>query len=312
MFSFLSRLFGAKPAKSALTPERRRAFIELMEKLARPGIDFKLRPGAPPVPVGGTKIGGCPDLPPGFDWPRYRDPEDGLVRPLAFMAQVNLADAAAYDPRHELPPAGMLYFFVDREAERWGFDPADKGSARVIYVEDAAALARGGFPDDLGEEYRYGERAVELAPALIPPDYANTGDEADAAINAIGGGDWEAALDMYCDLKQEYRGYGEGWENGTFLLGYPDIQQDVMEEECEMVARGHYMGSGNPQLCEAEKADVARAAQDWRLLFQLASIVDDGEDELMFGDLGNLYFWIRAQDLAARNFDKAWLILQCG
>ncbi|MGN0700170.1 MAG: DUF1963 domain-containing protein [Oscillospiraceae bacterium] len=32
----------------------------------------------------------------------------------------------------------------------------------------------------------------------------------------------------------------------------------------------------------------------------------------MFGDCGHIYFWIRKADLAARNFDNVWLILQCG
>ncbi|MBR6027073.1 MAG: DUF1963 domain-containing protein [Neisseriaceae bacterium] len=39
---------------------------------------------------------------------------------------------------------------------------------------------------------------------------------------------------------------------------------------------------------------------------------DDGEmNELMFGDGGTLYFWIRKQDLAAGRFDKVIFISQC-
>ncbi|MGH9314612.1 MAG: DUF1963 domain-containing protein [Vicinamibacterales bacterium] len=29
------------------------------------------------------------------------------------------------------------------------------------------------------------------------------------------------------------------------------------------------------------------------------------------GDLGNLYYWIRHEDLAAVRFDRSWAILQC-
>ncbi len=314
MFAFLSRLFSSgKTARMTLTPERRRAFTELMDSLARPGIDFRLLPDAPPVPVGGTKIGGCPDLPPDFVWPHYRVPEGDGTRPLAFMAQVNLAEAALHDPRHELPPTGMLLFFYDMESFCWGFNPADAGSACVLYVEDVTSLRRGRFPDALEAEYRYDERAVALAPALIPPDYANTDAKTEAAIAELAGGDGERGADWYIDLRQEYRGYGAGDENGTYLLGYPDIQQDVMEEECELVRRGYNTGGNDTRRPgEAEQAEIARAAQDWCLLFQLASIMDDGKSELMFGDLGNLYFWIRRQDLAARDFGKAWVILQCG
>ena len=33
---------------------------------------------------------------------------------------------------------------------------------------------------------------------------------------------------------------------------------------------------------------------------------------IMFGDCEHIYFWIIKQDLKERNFDKVWLILQCG
>lgn len=31
-----------------------------------------------------------------------------------------------------------------------------------------------------------------------------------------------------------------------------------------------------------------------------------------WGDMGRLYLWITNEDLAARNFENCWLILQCG
>lgn len=36
------------------------------------------------------------------------------------------------------------------------------------------------------------------------------------------------------------------------------------------------------------------------------------DSESMFGDCGHIYFWIRKQDLKECNFDKIWLVLQCG
>ena len=60
----------------------------------------------------------------------------------------------------------------------------------------------------------------------------------------------------------------------------------------------------------AERADLARRGEEWTLLFQFGSILD-GEDEVMFGDLGSIFFCIRKEDLAARKFDDVWLILQC-
>ncbi len=47
---------------------------------------------------------------------------------------------------------------------------------------------------------------------------------------------------------------------------------------------------------------------DWRLLFQVDS---DGNMNIDWGDVGVVYFWIRKQDLANRNFDNVWTIMQC-
>ena len=46
------------------------------------------------------------------------------------------------------------------------------------------------------------------------------------------------------------------------------------------------------------------------LLFQLDT-VELGDFELMFGDCGHIYFYITKEDLAARRFDRIWLVLQC-
>jgi uncharacterized protein YwqG len=50
------------------------------------------------------------------------------------------------------------------------------------------------------------------------------------------------------------------------------------------------------------------AAAEWRLLLQIDSEQDAG---MLWGDVGRIYYWIRARDLAARHLDQAWLILQC-
>ena len=49
--------------------------------------------------------------------------------------------------------------------------------------------------------------------------------------------------------------------------------------------------------------------KDWRLLLQIDS---DENCEMMWGDVGRIYFWIKTEDLKNRDFEKVWLILQCG
>lgn len=47
---------------------------------------------------------------------------------------------------------------------------------------------------------------------------------------------------------------------------------------------------------------------DWELLLRVDS---DENANMMWGDVGRLYYLIRRQDLELRAFEKAWLIFQC-
>ena len=56
--------------------------------------------------------------------------------------------------------------------------------------------------------------------------------------------------------------------------------------------------------------EIKKASKDWVLLFQMDTVESD-DYELMFGDCGHIYFWIKKEDLANKNFENIWLILQC-
>ena len=61
---------------------------------------------------------------------------------------------------------------------------------------------------------------------------------------------------------------------------------------------------------QARRATLdAEAARSWRLLLQVDT--DDSHSDMMWGDNGCLYYWIRAEDLAARRFENTWMIMQC-
>ena len=90
--------------------------------------------------------------------------------------------------------------------------------------------------------------------------------------------------------------------------GFPNpVQGDAMELECQLASNGIY--AGEPSANEEPRAKaLADGAGDWRLLLQVDS---DDSLNVMWGDAGILYFWIREQDARARRFDRAWLVLQC-
>ena len=128
-------------------------------------------------------------------------------------------------------------------------------------------------------------------------------------------------LECHSDVDCDWDDYDEAVEDKGHeldserhkLLGYADLVQGEMLTECERTTRGLYCGDAESYQNTSEdvKEDVRKTATGWVLLFQMASIQED-DYELMFGDLGNLYFYIRKQDLMERSFDKVWLVLQCG
>ncbi len=62
------------------------------------------------LPVGGSKFGGCPDVPSDFEWPFWEEYNGSY--PLSFLCQINLADVAAYEIDNLLPKTGTLSFFL--------------------------------------------------------------------------------------------------------------------------------------------------------------------------------------------------------
>lgn len=86
--------------------------------------------------TGNTRIGGQPDLPANWNWPRAfdeaEDSENSVPGPLLhFALQINLEDIAPY--QDVFPKQGLLYFFLD--------DDFHFPAARVLlYTGDAKAL----------------------------------------------------------------------------------------------------------------------------------------------------------------------------
>jgi uncharacterized protein YwqG len=252
---------------------------------------------------GESRIGGRPDVPPGFDWPRWSpaprknkfgEPwSPSVPMPMGFVAQFDLA--ALPDIDDGLPNSGWLYFFYDRYCETWGFDPADRGSCRVIYLDgDRSTLARTKPPADADPEHTAEACRVEAWHELNLPD------EIDDV--KYGTPEYEAYRELCEELLRA------GGHRQHRLQGHPRLIQNPMELECQLASNGVYCGG--PEGYRSEEAERLRAgAADWRLLLQIDT--DEEGPGWMWGDVGSIYFWIRKQDLALRNFENVWLVFQC-
>ncbi len=165
--------------------------VEIIAEALVPAMIF--HPSPEKIAVGGTRLGGAPDVPEGFVWPRPATPEDPediakrgnedaatemrahmtLGLPYAFVAQVDLAKAAELGTvASDLPSDGRLLFFYD-----FSIGPWDTGTrvARVIWerspVDQLHSLA---MPEDLVEA---GDREARER-AEIAAEFGDDEDEA--------------------------------------------------------------------------------------------------------------------------------------
>ncbi len=83
------------------------------------------------IPLGASKFGGAPDVPPGFEWPMWND------KPLGFLAQINLEEVAPFDVEELLPKSGLLSFFFSWED--WSGTGEDL--CRILWL-DSSSLSR--------------------------------------------------------------------------------------------------------------------------------------------------------------------------
>jgi uncharacterized protein YwqG len=217
------------------------------------------------IAIGASKIGGDPDLPRDLAWP-------DRAGPMEFLAQIDLAEAAAAVPTR-LPASGHLWFFL--RAGAWGGKPAHDGL--VLYAAHAVELASRTFPGASPPRQTPKSCALSLtgyedvpgnfySPAILGPDAE------------------EHEVEAYFEVRNYLSDAGGSSHK---LLGHDDPVQDSVLEEARLVAKD-----------DAE----------WILLLQLDT---DDRAGMMWGDAGMLYFCIRADDLDARRFDRTLLIMQC-
>lgn len=266
------------------------AMAEGMIELERPAI--RIRPvelnGDDP-PLGASRFLGEPDMPESLEWPA-----DAEGVPLNFLAQINLSELAGVLDDSPLPTDGHLLFFTRYDDPPWGFDPKDGPGFRVLYVLAGAELKRRSLPEgaefedvDDKEEFR---RLVRFERMLTYPDPYD--------IEPMRTMDSYARVDLTTACKSGPKHH---------MLGHALVIQGPMEIEAQCVTNGIYIGNELSAADQARAEELAPGAEDWIPLLQL-----DTDECFMWGDMGAIYFWIRKQDLAARDFSKTWMILQCG
>jgi uncharacterized protein YwqG len=260
----------------------------LIEEFSAPSVAFDLRRDDDGT-LGGSRLGGQPDLSLDFQWPMNRD------EPLDFLLQVNLRDVAMHDNASLLPADGMLTFFYDLKEQPWGYDPANLKGFRVTYTPPKVPLKTFQIPrpDCALDQHKMHFHADLTIPSMWSRPFDKLNDRA-----KLSEADSSAYSEYFFSLHRSPRHH---------LLGHSDNIQGDMQLKAQLVTNGLYCGDPSGYN-HPRRAVLEPGADDWMLLLQLDSDDDAG---FMWGDSGMLYYWIRKQDLARRIFDNVWMTMQC-
>lgn len=250
------------------------ALLRRMRRLARPTLLL-----IPTQEPGFSKFGGAPELPEGLEWPANGG------RPLAFVAQIELAVLRDHGGPEWLHHDGRLYAFVDET--RYGF--ADV--VRILRSGEPPSQGRAaptGTPTPFGER-RLGFQAYDSIPSL---DWLGVDlREFDVSPDE---------LDKVASAPDEP--FGDEIQHR--IGGYPsEIQDERMSISCELMRRGLPSEYEGTVITPA----IERAAKQWRLLLQVDS---DPALKMNWGDGGRLYVFIREKDALAGDFSRTVTLSQ--
>ena len=240
----------------------------------------------------------APDVPDGFVWPVH------CGRALDFLLQINLADLPGTSTGLDLPAAGVLSFFYDAHEQPWGYAPEHRTGHRVFLFDADTLVARRPPPD---EALALVPSALAFEPGMRLPHRESAEVAAIGAWMAQHGLAWdEDREDAYFELTDAVAAHHAGTGQPLHALGGPahNVQGD-MQMEAQLVTHGLSCGDGTAYKDPSRPA-LERQREQWQLLLQL----DSADDDAMWGDSGMLYFWIRRQDLAARDLSQTWVALQ--
>lgn len=266
------------------------------QELIRPSVRLT-RGGPGTAGSGASRLGGAPDLPLGFEWPRWRGGE------LAFLGQLDLAAVTECIPEAGLPARGLLLAFYDAWRKPSGLEPSHAGSCRIVVAVDQEPLEPA--PEERAA-FRL-SRLVLSRELTLPPAHSFQLDplELDATELAAWGLLRVRLAEVQGVVPEEH---SPGPLTLHRLLGNAEpVYGREMELDCQLAANGLDLSEGEGY-ADPKRDELEPGAAQWRLLLQLSSDPELGWD--WSDPFGRIYIWIRADDLLAGEFDRVWPIRQ--
>ena len=252
------------------------------------------------VPVTASKCGGAPYLPAGAQAPTN---ESG--KPLGMIAQINCAEL----PKNELyPKTGILQFWIDSGEEEgdenWGFnanDIANQANIRVIYYAQVGEATPAGHP------------AVTAARSEDWPIYPP---EAELALT------FKKKHESLSDTSREFEArFIHRWNEKHPEQTINEVYEIDRLHDGENIAYDltdsteyHKLG-GYPSFVQSDPRENNPELEEYTVnLLTIASeeAKNDGDGDIMWGDMGTANWLITPQQLADRDFSKVLFEWNCG
>lgn len=243
--------------------------------------------------IGKSKIGGKPDLPKDFTWPKVNNSD------LIFCAQYNISELKIFDKENILPKKGMFYIFIGIDEEWNGFSISQKDS-KIFYVENLLNLERKDFPISLSEERKIEPAEIHFFESLTIPDdenyklfYFNDKYE-----------------DFYCDFYQDTNEY-----ISEELNGFMDNMHQFLGEDKSVQSSVIYEFSRNELNIKNEDEytekwnEILENSKSFSSLIQL-DCYDSNTNLSKFGGSGVFYIGLKTEELKNLNFENLKISFQ--
>jgi hypothetical protein len=271
-----------KELETALAQAGLGAWSPQLAAAARPAIILEPGPvedGAD-APIGASRLGGMPDLPPEVPWPwrpAFSDRKffkDHAERPwpLSFVAQIDFAEILSAGGLEGFPSSGRVLFFCDPIEVPWGQSMEDQTCGSVMFFsEQTESLGRRNFPAELSnprsrrpEEFVFRPRRLTPKLWLLPPPLGSR------ELRTLDP-NWNDSYPTCWKHQEEkaYEAYEQFWEDLTAEhpnalrairqvggIAFPD--QDPVEADCVKFGDDDYLNSPP----EEEKAFLERMEKD--------------------------------------------------
>ncbi|MCQ2385391.1 MAG: DUF1963 domain-containing protein [Clostridia bacterium] len=290
------KIFSLDYPGKHISPKDKNTLLSFFAKMERNAVVLYPEPCDEQLPVGTSKEGGKPDVPPDFVWPTFEG-EDAkgkrAIRPLSFLAQINLKEVKPFDTENLLPDTGLLSFFYEISTLRSGGEPEDDGCARVYYFPDDN-LAPRDFPSELHPTYIIPLASLSFSAESSLPSYSEYVGESSITLPRYNETALEYGISVYIPYAKTHK-----------LLGYGELYRSSILPDCVLAEKGLSFAD---TVCMTwmERAELEKREKDYILLSQFGSL----SKACPFGNCGCIFFYILKEDLKNKRFDRVYFCLQ--